>query len=197
MSNVRAQEHRMALPPTQSAVFGVTHPLFKRLLAIAASALWVFLLLVVVGNFLENVIRTPPSFGSLLVVEGDFVSGGLCRGKGNLRGFDLTLVQGTTPRLVRVPCVEGFTSLKHGTHLKLHLREVSPLMNGPPFTELWHATLEGKVIYSYESRLTRALESRWVGYALVLGVFLLLGAVVWLLSRSAWTEAIAGRADEP
>jgi hypothetical protein len=151
--------------------------------------LWALILIVSPGSLLEDAMRVTPPFDSLLVVEGRLVSQESCDGKGQRRGLDLVLRQGETSKGVRVPCSEVFSSLQPGAPLTIHFRVVKPLLSWPSFTEVWHATSAGKVLYSYSAQVSRVTGSRWLRYALAFGVFLVMGPLVWFLLKRLQRQA--------
>ena len=179
-----------------SRIFGVTNPRAKRLLAATAIGLWFLLAGALLGHFLEGALLGPPAFNELNVTEGTLAFHGQCGGKGKLNGFDAALQQGSASFTVRLPCVDALTSLSAGTPLKLHLRPVNPIFSWPAYTELWHATSRGRVLYAYDERLARTNETRWLGYMLTFLAFALLIPLSWRLSLAAWREATSPSANE-
>ena len=196
MSNVRRCEMPSKSAPRLPSVFGGHNLAARCMLGLLAGALWFSLLFVFVGHLFEEAIRLPPRFGELIVVQGTYLSQEQCSGKGPLKGIDLHLQRGSELRTVRVPCMQEFTSLQPGTPLRLHIREVSPRLSWPPYTDLWHASMEGRVLYSYEARLSRSQDMRWIGYAVAIMSLLILGPIVWVLSKAVLREAGA-KSSEP
>jgi hypothetical protein len=171
----------MNLSPKRAAVFGIVSPLKKRVLSAFAILLWALILLTSVGSLFEDAMRASPLFDSLWVIQGRFVSKGSCSGRGQLRGVDLVLSQGEASKSVRVPCIEAFSSLQPGAPLTIHFRVVKPLLSWPSFTDVWHVTSEGKVLYSYSARVTRSAENHWMHYALAVAALFFTGLLPWFL----------------
>jgi hypothetical protein len=172
-----------------SRIFGVTNPRARRLLAATAIVLWFALVFALVSHFLEDALLQPPTFNELHVTEGTLAFHGQCGGKGRLNGFDAALVQAGTSRTVRLPCVDALISLPTGAPLKIHFRQVRPFFSWPAYTELWHATSNGRVLFAYDERVARTNKTRWFGYMLTLLTFVIIVPLSWRLSLAAWREA--------
>jgi hypothetical protein len=175
-----------------SISFDIWGGIARRLAAFAACIMLGLVLFVVTAHTVKEVVRQPPSFDELLTLEGRVSWIGRCSGKRARPALDVGLATDWKGPVVRVPCTPEFLALQVGAPLKLHVREVHPLFDDPPYADVWHASSSGTVLYSYEARLARTKQSNWLFYPLEAFLLLLVWFLFWKLLKRALEIAKAG-----